>query len=761
MCKKDFAMIYKTRFSRLDTVNTLKTTNELDKKKQKVCLKDPYQDYGFEHTSNLTSIEESLVYKIVKRNTGENINFESFLNVAKSSKKYIKSYREFFNDKCFTKDILSKERINNILRNEAEHFPENTNNPYVSRNNPNSLNEKMNNERLKTVYNDTLSQFFILEDVKNLDKMDDDNYLQTIQRFSSKMKDINYEKKIDQTIFEFKNKVKLTFDGIVDKEEYPFFKIYALYKLDGGKLPYDQLKKEFTLRPNLFSQYMRSRINPTNIVYNFAEDECPANTVCIDPNGIVLKSRGEDPNIGLIREKSYLRDFDDFHFKEKKSNSIHSKLINNKTDSVIEIDRIIFNDKLQIRKKKEILINKVFDLFPLLGEILAICNIQNLEQINDNVFQTNEKALLEKYLLMWIPDCESSCLVTDYLYEILMDKSNYLCPKLNKLMNALTFGDRRSVRVFKEIILTIVIDTIINLKSDKNAFSELLLMKILNEPFEFKVILKVNFVNLMRIPGNFKEKLTLLIMKYDSNLSGINQFKIVLSSFRFKIDKLLSRNKDENSEFSGNNTVSNKRLNEKDFYSFEKKIPESVYNEKVINSTKLNVKLNEPKTPNITEKLNKAKKNLKKSVDKAYLNETFDNLPFLNEYNNFQKGVNNRSIYPNLRKHVNNMIKLNNIFENNNKNNQVKHLVNLPRFKSLNKKIKVLKSSITTNFAKMAYSLARREYGSPSEQQIIEKMLRNPKTRGMIEEALKNQKNKVTYSNGIQRNFTNWSIQGF
>jgi len=135
-------MIYKTRFSRLDTVNTLKTTNELDKNKQKVCLKDPYQDYGFENTSNLTSIEESLVYKIVKRNTGENLNFESFLNEAESSRKYTKSYREFFNNKCFTKDILSKERINNILRNEAEQFPENTNNPYVSRNNPNSLNEK-------------------------------------------------------------------------------------------------------------------------------------------------------------------------------------------------------------------------------------------------------------------------------------------------------------------------------------------------------------------------------------------------------------------------------------------------------------------------------------------------------------------------------------------------------------------------------------------------------------------------------------------
>jgi hypothetical protein len=226
-----------------------------------------------------------------------------------------------------------------------------------------------------------------------------------------------------------------------------------------------------------------------------------------------------------------------------------------------------------------------------------------------------------------------------------------------------------------------------------------------------------------------------------------------MSSFRFKIDKLTNKNIDENSEFSGNKTISKKRINEKDFYSHENEISSRVYNQKVLNSTKLNFNLNQSKSYNITEKLNKAKERLKESVDKAYFNETFEDLPFLQEYNNFQKGVNNRTIYPKLRKHVNNMIQLNNIFENNTQNNHVKQLVNLPRFKSLNKKGKVSKSLMTTNFAKMAYSLAKREYGSPSEQQIIEKMLRNPNTRSMIEEALKNHKNKVMYSNGIQRNF--------
>ena len=227
---------------------------------------------------------------------GEDVNFKGFSNSNKNDKKYIKSYEDFFNNKCFKKEGLSIERINSLLKNEAEKFPQNTNNPFVSKILPLNHDEKMNNLRLNTVYNDTLGQFFALEDVKNLNLMDDDQYLQTINKFSSKIKEINYEYKIDQTIFQFNNKVNLSLNGMVAKSEFPFFKVYALYKNDGGHLSYDELKKEYTLRPILFNNYLTSSLIPVNIIYGFAEDECPVNSVCIDPNGIVVKSKGVSPN---------------------------------------------------------------------------------------------------------------------------------------------------------------------------------------------------------------------------------------------------------------------------------------------------------------------------------------------------------------------------------------------------------------------------------------------------------------------------------
>ena len=90
-------------------------------------------------------------------------------------------------------------------------------------------------------------------------------------------------------------------------------------------------------------------------------------------------------------------------------------------------------------------------------------------------------------------------------------------------MEGLTFGDNRSIRVFKEIAITIIIESIINAKLnnyiDLNARA--ILLRIFNKPFEFKVILKVNFLSIMKISDDFKEKLTFLIMKYESNPTGI------------------------------------------------------------------------------------------------------------------------------------------------------------------------------------------------------------------------------------------------
>ena len=57
---------------------------------------------------------------------------------------------------------------------------------------------------------------------------------------------------------------------------------------------------------------------------------------------------------------------------------------------------------------------------------------------------------------------------------------------------------------------------------------------------------------------------------------------------------------------------------------------------------------------------------------------------------------------------------------------------------------------MTTTFANLAFSLVKRTHGGPSQQQLIDSMLSNPDTRKMIEQAMKNKKNKVIFSEGIQ-----------
>jgi hypothetical protein len=61
--KKEFAQVYKSKFSKLESDTPLKRINEdVDAiaSKQRHCVKDPNQDYAFDHASNLTSIEEAL-----------------------------------------------------------------------------------------------------------------------------------------------------------------------------------------------------------------------------------------------------------------------------------------------------------------------------------------------------------------------------------------------------------------------------------------------------------------------------------------------------------------------------------------------------------------------------------------------------------------------------------------------------------------------------------------------------------------------------
>jgi hypothetical protein len=160
---------------------------------------------------------------------------------------------------------------------------------------------------------------------------------------------------------------------------------------------------------------------------------------------------------------------------------------------------------------------------------------------------------------------------------------------------------------------------------------------------------------------------------------------------------------------------------------------------------------------NLSERIQIAKNEIKEIYEKSRFNSSIVDFPLLDEYNSFQKGIKNRTIYPKLKTHVNNMMKLNEIFAHQIPNERHSNFIKtLPRFKSISNKVELNSKSRTssmTNFAKFAFFLAQKEMEPPSQKDIIEKLLRDPSTKKMIEEALKNKENKVIYSNEIHGNY--------
>jgi len=147
----------------------------------------------------------------------------------------------------------------------------------------------------------------------------------------------------------------------------------------------------------------------------------------------------------------------------------------------------------------------------------------------------------------------------------------------------------------------------------------------------------------------------------------------------------------------------------------------------------------------LIDKINSIKDEIKSLVIRDKFNSTYPVFPDLQEYDTYQKGVDNRTIYTKLKKHMNNMIKLNQIFNNSINQRKISLLDKFPRFKSLSNKAK-LKSESLNSFAKLSFSILKKELRVPSQKDIFEQMMSNPDTRKMIETALKN-KNKVVYSN--------------
>lgn len=195
MCKKDFIKVYKFKYSKLGSESENNVNNNVIAD-DNTCIKDINLDYGFDHSlSNLTSIEEALVFKIVKRTSGEVIDYNKLLT-GEDSFMLTNNYKEFFEKECNVKHDLSIERINLMLKNDVEEKPLLSTNPYF---NPDlsKLNYPINQmlKRKEKVYEDTVNQFNAIEDLKNVDKMDDESYLKTVNRISSLVRRINSQMK--------------------------------------------------------------------------------------------------------------------------------------------------------------------------------------------------------------------------------------------------------------------------------------------------------------------------------------------------------------------------------------------------------------------------------------------------------------------------------------------------------------------------------------------------------------------------------------
>lgn len=644
MCKKDFAMIYKTKFSRMDKEEQIHPVSELDMieekdRKANHCKRDSSEDYGFLHKfSNLTSIEEALVYKIIKRTTGETINYEEFTNSYKNrNSQYIKSYREFFEKECFKKPEMTIERINKVLKNDAEKFPNNTSNPYINPN-ENLMDYPLiiNHKNIKNIYNDTLDQFYAMEDVKNLDSMDEDSYIQSVNKMAQVLHEIKAEKKTDATLFYMKNKVMLTNEGRVDPREERFFRIYALYKWNGGKFEYDEIKREYMLRKKYFYCYEIVKVMPTNIIFQFIEDVCPDNYICVDPNGIVINSKGKNPRkvfkteieknginffsntknkqmfqndgasnnlrfksiTGLARsssnsikklekkdspskldentteEKNLNSDVTDFSqllkMEENTSDlSMSHEAFSTEEDEVFmnKFDQLYIQRKTRIKKKKEIIINKVFNFVPLLGESLALANLEVLRNKINTPLISRESNLFKKYLLLYnsnIPFVEkaSQMLVNLILCNSDKNKLRYL---LNEMIEGLCFGDDRSVKIFMEIIRTVILDSLLEkpyyLYNDLH--SKVNLVRTLNKPFCYKTITKIRFIESMLMLDAVKERITYIIWNNDTNKKIENKIQDTEISIPITLNKnkrLFAYNTER--DFDNSNDINKNYLDE-------------------------------------------------------------------------------------------------------------------------------------------------------------------------------------------------------
>jgi hypothetical protein len=168
------------------------------------------------------------------------------------------------------------------------------------------------------------------------------------------------------------------------------------------------------------------------------------------------------------------------------------------------------------------------------------------------------------------------------------------------------------------------------------------------------------------------------------------------------------------------------------------------------------------------KKLNEEKERINAENSRSIFNPIFQDMPKLDEFEvYYQKGIKNRTIYPKLRKHVTNLIKLNEILDHLTPTSHVsiRNGEVVIHFKETNNKIykmnrfkSITSNSVGTN-SKSTFSLqflnllAKKYSNPPTKEELIEKLLSNPETRVMIHNAMKNKDSKVIYSEEIHSKY--------
>jgi len=397
-----------------------------------------------------------------------------------------------------------------------------------------------------------------------------------------------------------------------------------------------------------------------------------------------------------------------------------SNLINNKNQDLNEINSIntflqtgikvnqsydlFINRIAKMRKKKEIIIKNIYEMTPIVGEILALANVEKINLIVNRFFITRERDLLRKYIIMWDVNSNSISQSAKVLLNLLLcnNQFNRLRCILNLLMEGLCAGEKRDFQIFKEIVITVIIDTLLKTKfyyyNDLQA--KFNLIRIFNKSFKFKPINKIQFVEKMMISDKLKEILTFIIMRLKTNDEIEIEMDFVIHKtpallanntrlFEFKpsfpqeqtpeqkkntlineIEKSQKENqkilsKSEAKRILDNlKTYSDYNYNQNSFSFKEKLLLQNLEKESTYSEVDLldpnNLEM--PKSQKI--KLSEIKEEMKNEYTDFLYNQTTFTMPSLEEIQPFyQIGVERRTIYPKYKKHISNLIKLNELLD--------------------------------------------------------------------------------------------------